>query len=146
MTYRLYSPKQERVRFCVRIWRLFPIRVRLKRRQKVDQMKWKRIHTLLDKSHQPPPTNLNLYIRSQHTLASEEAKAAVLSASMTSSRVNWIHKISPLWLEIPCWPIESCFLQRTFPTQQQAIDFIDYYRSYDRDIKVISVSSNVVIS
>ena len=32
--------------------------------------------------------------------------------------------------------IESSFDQRSFPTQKQAIDFIEYYRTYDRDIKV----------
>ena len=69
-------------------------------------------------------------------LVSEEAKAVVLSASMTSSR--WVeYTRSFLFGLITWWPIESCFLQRTFPTQQQAIDFIDYYRSYDRDIKVV---------
>ena len=30
----------------------------------------------------------------------------------------------------------SCLIDRSFPTQKQAADFIDNYRNYDTDIKV----------
>lgn len=78
----------------------------------------------------PPPTNMNTYIRSQCVLDDEEAKAVALSASMISSTSFKLLSVSP---------IESCFLQRSFPTQKQAIAFIDHYRTYDRDIKVLAL-------
>lgn len=31
----------------------------------------------------------------------------------------------------------SCLLERSFPTQKQAADFIDNFRTYDNDIKVV---------